>query len=367
MAMQERDTPAQLTNWLDLISGKQESYSPKTETTQGNLSMESMQQIITSILGGTQGLAAVSQGQKSAGIYNSTTNQQLVNDLLSKTSVQVAAANAGKTTTVSGGTKQTQAPGIDRILSEAGLKTGISMAASPVLKAAYKKSGLEKGVQSISEMVSGTDVASSQVASPLSLDFSGGYTGAQGADAIAMSDAVYGGIAEEGIAAGAASAFGTADTVAAIELGDAVYGGTAAAAGEGAATAAASKGAGEVIAEGATYAALAVICTESVKQGLLSKQKYLDEVSYNRNRIGKYKLRGYHLWAVPVVLKMRKNRKYAERMARWADLYIDHTTYGKKSFIGFLGRWICEPLCAVLGFAVTVLCIPEKWRVLYAR
>lgn len=69
----------------------------KVETEE--VSDEKAKAIIEQILGGVTGLAAVSQGEKNSGLYNSTTNQMLTNDLLSRTSGQVAALSSVKTLT----------------------------------------------------------------------------------------------------------------------------------------------------------------------------------------------------------------------------------------------------------------------------
>lgn len=80
---------------------------PSTTTTKSDITSEGMQAMLNSILSGTsgiQGLAQLSQGQKVAGLYNSTVNQQIVNDLLTRASGEVAQKSAGQTTTQSGNT-----------------------------------------------------------------------------------------------------------------------------------------------------------------------------------------------------------------------------------------------------------------------
>ena len=73
--------------------------SSTSTTTRSDISAEGTQQILNQILGSAQGLSQVAQGQKSAGIYNSSTNRLLVNDLLSRTAGEVAKLQAGTTTT----------------------------------------------------------------------------------------------------------------------------------------------------------------------------------------------------------------------------------------------------------------------------
>jgi hypothetical protein len=70
--------------------------SSKTEST--SISADGLNAMLQQILGSTQGLAQVSQGQRSAGLYNSTVNQQLTNDLLTRSAGEVAKATATRTT-----------------------------------------------------------------------------------------------------------------------------------------------------------------------------------------------------------------------------------------------------------------------------
>ena len=72
-----------------------------TETKQTQYSDIAMRSMLDSLLGGTggiQGLASIASGAKRAGVYNSTTNQLLVNDLLSRTTGKIAEISAPTTT-----------------------------------------------------------------------------------------------------------------------------------------------------------------------------------------------------------------------------------------------------------------------------
>lgn len=83
-------------DFSSLFRGKSSSDSVTTEE---DVSPEKAQALIEQILGSVGGLAAVSQGQKNAGLYNSTVNQQLTNDLLTRSASSVAALSSKKTTT----------------------------------------------------------------------------------------------------------------------------------------------------------------------------------------------------------------------------------------------------------------------------
>jgi hypothetical protein len=91
----QTDTLGQLNNLLGLL--QKATGSSSTQTTSSNVSSEGVNALVQQILGGTQGLAAVSSGQKNSGLYNSSTNQLLTNDLVSRTAGEVSKAQAGTT------------------------------------------------------------------------------------------------------------------------------------------------------------------------------------------------------------------------------------------------------------------------------
>lgn len=95
--MASNDSVGNLQALLNLY-GSAKGSSTST-TTQSNLSSTNVSALIQSILGSNQGLASVAAGQKNAGMYNSSTNQMLINDLLSRVTTQTAAQTAGSTTT----------------------------------------------------------------------------------------------------------------------------------------------------------------------------------------------------------------------------------------------------------------------------
>lgn len=110
-----------LQNLLNLYSSARGTSN--TVTSGSNISDAGTNQILQQILGGTNGLAAISSGQKSAGAYNSSTNQLLTNDLLSRTAGEVAKLKAGTTTTTKTAGKLS---GSD-LLTMAGLAAGKSL------------------------------------------------------------------------------------------------------------------------------------------------------------------------------------------------------------------------------------------------
>jgi hypothetical protein len=66
-------------------------------TTEEEVDPAKAKALLEQLLSGVNGLAAITSGQKTVGIYDSTTNQQLVNDLLARSTADIAAL--GKKTT----------------------------------------------------------------------------------------------------------------------------------------------------------------------------------------------------------------------------------------------------------------------------
>lgn len=416
MALAQDNTATQVQQWLNLLSGSQttDTTSPSTETTQGNLTTDQMSSIVQSILGGTQGLASVAMGQKAGGMYDSTTNTQLTNDLLSRITTQVASANAGKTTTSSGSVTTKATPSALSQVSSASALTslglvGASALASPILKAAAKKTGLTDGAQSVADWITGLGAGASDPVANLvdssqqmaQQSYQQMFSDQQAAadqqalqEAAATQTPAVGAGADptaalapasdtSGVApiaadtttvatpaaaestgatgAGAADAGGTA---AADTAGTAAADTAGAAAADAGATTAGADAGGSVLADAAISA---IICTEAVKQNLLDNQKYLDEVEVNKTRLTKFHIDGYHIWAIPVVKAMRKNGTVAKVVASWANSYIDHTTYNRRNFAGYVGVFIGEPLSYVLGFVAAKLNkSPDYKKALYA-
>jgi hypothetical protein len=76
----------------------QDAYTDSSsETVHSSISAEGLNSMLKNILEGTQGLAAVSSGQRGAGGYSSSTNTLLLNDLMARAAGQVAQND--KTTT----------------------------------------------------------------------------------------------------------------------------------------------------------------------------------------------------------------------------------------------------------------------------
>lgn len=172
-----------LENIMDLIGlispkGGSTTTGTNTQTESNNVSPEAVQALINSILGGTQGLAAVSQGQRGAGLYNSSTNQQLTNDLLARTAAEASKLNSTKTVTNQINQTTTPTAQVSPGMAGAGLLgLGAAQLLAPTIKAGAKKFGLDDIGGSISNALFGGGGSSSSFVAPAMTDFSFGGGG----------------------------------------------------------------------------------------------------------------------------------------------------------------------------------------------
>lgn len=101
---------------LQLIQGNKTTVSGgqlnSTTTTSKNINPENLAAVLKLALDSNAGLASVGQGQKTAGLYNSSTNRLLTNDLLSRLTAQASANSGTETRTVTGSPQVTKAGGI---------------------------------------------------------------------------------------------------------------------------------------------------------------------------------------------------------------------------------------------------------------
>lgn len=332
-----------------------------TTTTRETVSDEKTKALLDQILGGTSGLAAVSGMQKGAGLYNSTTNKLLTNDLLSKAAAQSAALSSTKSTT------QQTGPQANPLMALGSLVGGqvVSKLGAPILAGAKKKLGLGNGTEdpltsignSISDALFGgggssvvntpyqaamnvypaafdsTPVNSARLQDVSDLgNIGGNAAGLAGASALAS------------LASGGGAAAGATGGGYAIAAGDTAFMSSAAAAGaseaagvagaaEVAGAAGGTAGIGSALATAGPYALAAyaisegskalgikevphwIICTELNKQGRMPHKYY----RYGGREFLKYDAQGkqgYYIWAIPSVRHLKKypNSTYSKLM-----------------------------------------------------
>jgi hypothetical protein len=400
--IQSRNGLQDISNILNIFKGS--GTTTQTDTSSEVVSNDKAKAIIQNILEGTSGLAAVSSGQKQAGLYGSTVNTQLTNDLLARAAAQTSALSSQKTNT---STRQT-GPQLDPIKTLLGLAAG--QVVTPIVKAGSKKLGLDKFGNTIADSIFGdspvsafagdTTPASISNFAPsvnIPVDFGSisdlkdlssslssgdvGDTGAAGGMDVGTAAALGVGAGTGAALAGSSAAGGAALTDASYAVmggeafGASAFGGAAAGAtaAEGAGAVAAGATAAETgaaIAEGATAAegagvlselgtaavALWIICTELNKQGRLPYRYYI----YGAREFAKYDERGkqgYYIWAIPSVRHLRKhpNSYYSKLLevvfnARAEYLAAKAGCKGaKKTTLGFLTTHGLYGFCWILS------------------
>lgn len=133
-----------LTKLIGLFTGQKSDVitSGGTQTQQTMLSQEALNSLMRQVMESNQGLASVSSGQKAPGLYNSSTRQLLVNDLMARTSGEVAARGAPTVTTTTPKTVSTRTP--SPLGSAGGLLAGAGLLLSSPSARAMGKKGLAK-------------------------------------------------------------------------------------------------------------------------------------------------------------------------------------------------------------------------------
>lgn len=235
------DPIGNLTSILDMFNGKttSENIGGSTTTTKVDYSDAQLQDQMRAALGGVNGLAALSKGEKTAGMYNSTVRQQTTNDLLAKIITEATAKKVGQTVTTSGSknSKSTDAPlgggkAVDPLLAG-----GLSILAGPTISRLKGKLGIGALGDTIADTIFGTSAveAGMPAAGTVASDFAAAYPVAApevgvlgsglfetGADSIGLGE-LFGGAAATGSEAAATSPF-LANPIGAAILGAAALG-----------------------------------------------------------------------------------------------------------------------------------------------
>jgi hypothetical protein len=339
---------SQLTSLLDIVAGKS-----TTQTTKSNVSAEGVNAILQQILGSSQGLAQVASGQKSAGLYNSTTNQQLINDLITRTSGEVAKQTAGTTAT----TRQNPQLG-GSTLATAALALGANKILGPSIKGLASKTGVDKWGDKLAESL-GISAPTDSAAIDTMLSAPASGVGAAGAEAWAPASigAETGMAADAGLATVGTEAIDTAGIDATLASGTDAAAATAGA--DVAGTAVADAAGADVLGEAATVA-LWVICTELNAQGRLPDNLYAAS-GERALKLPQDVLDGYHYWAVPLVRHLRKSTVLSAVFQYLATSRCEYLL-GKIRFWGWASVVLGEPICAMIGRKLTA---KTDWKVLY--
>ena len=330
--------------------------NPTTSTsTTPNISAAGIQQLLSQIMGGSQGLASVASGQKASGLYNSSSNQLLINDLLTRTAGEVGKQTAGTTTTQKQNTALSGQNLLNSILAYSGgriLGPSLKKVGNP-LDTLGTKLADSLGLGSSSSPAGAGAGASAGTAGMISAADAG-----LGAADTSMGAATLGAAAGESmLGAGAADAamasYGAAGAGAGLGLaGAAGELGTAATAAEGA-------GLGDAL---ATAAVAWVICTHYQQQGKLPTQLYLHS-ALRVLELSPTLMRGYHWWAIPLTQRLRKSPRLSAFVYPFVYQRCRYLSGDRwyRNLLGVFTVWPGELLCTLAGYLV-----PEQnWESLY--
>jgi len=114
-------------------------------------------------------------------------------------------------------------------------------------------------------------------------------------------------------------------------------------------------------------AAARVICTELHSQGLMDNALYQLDVDFTKRCLSQTTIRGYHLWAIPLVKQMRQKKWLTQLVQPLATWRAEEIAYlmGERDTGNLLGkiiRTMGEPICYLLG----LFCRDKNWKSLYA-
>lgn len=411
MAIAQDNTFGNLGSILNSIPGLAEAIGGKTTTTSNSgISSAGLTALLNQLLSSNQGLAAVAGGQNTAGMYNSTVQTQMVNDLITRSAGEVAAKGPTSQTTQVQPTVnlgQTLLQGAAGLIGSKILNKGVGALGDTLSNALGLGEGAAAGANTATALgvpqflMPGASTATESAAMgavnavPTAFAQTGGSATAAtgGLDATlgnasgitsstgALSGAT-GGALDAGLAgaigAGTAGAIGSA-TAGGLAAGGATLGGLGGsiagdvaastadiAASEGIGTAGLMAGESMMGPAGAFMAAATalmdpvinavswVVCTELAAQGVMDHELYQKAAPdfAVRSKLKPSAVRGYHYLFVPFTRIMRRK----DWIGRLAVRLVKPLAIGRASYIA--GRWnlcgwitfaICEPVCSFIG------------------
>ena len=113
-----------------------------------------------------------------------------------------------------------------------------------------------------------------------------------------------------------------------------------------------------------------VICTELYKQGKLDRDLYRMDVVYTAKHLSPITVRGYHYWAIPMVVRMRSSTLLTNifeyiTIARAKEIahIVKPQEYKKRSILGYLIKNVSEAICYSIGLFTD----QKDWTVLYSK
>lgn len=368
-------------NLIQSLTGTKtkQTTSGGTQTQQTQLSPDAVNALIQQMLESNQGLAAVSSGQRSAGLYNSSVNTQLTNDLLSRVAGQTALASAPTVTTRTPTTTTNQTPGI-----LGNVNPLLAAVALPVIKGAAEKisngggdvlSSIFGGATDSVVFKGGSKNAAKSVYDIFGAQDTGGFLDSLPATSSVITDfgnvgssltsnldqLDFGGIGSLGGfdnigGIPGLNGLGVANTLYNIFSSDnkdeAIIGG-----GVRLGVSAALNAipvVGPFLALASNFLGDSVICTHMYKVGYLSEELYTVESLYGAS-VHPRIYTGYRMWADKAVSYLQKSPKATKFFAPLVTKFAEQTAYElgfapTGSLVGKVLKSIGEPVCYILSF-----------------
>lgn len=349
-------TITDISSLLTLFKGTTNNSNSNTnQTTSEEVSPEKAAALLEAMLGSVAGLANVASGQKQAGGYDSTTNQLLVNDLLSSTAGEIAKLSSVKkatgTTTGTTGTEPLAS------VSGAGKVLGALQAGSSLYSTIAGTGGAAGGsglFGSIGSLFGGSSAAGTAG----TIGATAATTGTAAGTAVAGTGAAS--TALSGVASAGSSTVGGLGYYTSLLLAAKAPGMVGKALGvkelESLQDNLIDKPT-ELIAKPIKKAVKKwIICTELFHQRRLPKKYYIPGLKIF-NSYSEQEKQGYYLWAIPCVYHLRKHpySLWSRFMCLIFNIRAEHIAAGvgipeaKKSITGAITEYLGRRVCRVLG------------------
>lgn len=348
-----------ITGGVDLLTKKKvtTSNSGGTQTTTAGLDITNAgrQKLVQDLLESTSGLAETSSGKNRAGIYNSSTNDLLTNDLVDRITASVDRDTAKTVTNqVTSPTSATQVTPARLGLGDAALGIGGAVAAKKLYDIFSDSGAVTNAAGGAASVLAGSgtlgDILGS-VSSPISsaLDFGGFSLGGGGFPVLSVAGDLLSGKPEDALASGAGFLIGNALLPGAggiigsvlsdiLPVGDIISG----------------------IGGGLFDALGSVVCTELYIQDKLSYALYINDISFAKQHMHPLVLQGYRYWGIPVVRLMRRSAVvtaiagfFAINRAHYIAARTGAVAYSKpRAAVGAIINTVGVPCCFLLGWVL---------------
>lgn len=333
-----------ITGVTDLVTDKKTktktSGGTTTQTSGLDITAEGRNKLIEDALSSNSGLAETSSGKNRAGLYNSSTNQLLVNDLLDRVSASVDRDTAKQvTTTVASPTSQTAVTPARVGLGDAALGIGGAVAAKEIYDIFSSAGSVIEELPSFVPAFEGAEAFA---------DFGGLADVTGGFPVIGSALKFLSGEPEDALASGAG-----------FLLGNSLLPGVGGPIGS---ILSGVLPVGDILGDvgdffGGLFGGGSVVCTELHRQGIMSKELYNNDVRFAHAHMSEVVLTGYRYWGIPVVHMMRTSPTVSAIAAFFAvnrAHYIASVTgeakyHPARAVFGALINAIGVPACYILG------------------